>query len=102
MDDDFADEELPPVDEATPEELLPEARDDAPEEIPDEPHLFAYRRTAQKIRESFPATPGVYLMKDSQGRVIYIGKATSLRSRAGSYFLAAARREFRTSWVTEI
>lgn len=94
------DENVP--DEPTPEELLPEALDDAPEEIPDDPHLFAYRRAAQKVRETFPATPGVYLMKDSQGRVIYIGKATNLRSRAGSYFLAAARHEYRTSWVTEI
>jgi excinuclease ABC subunit C len=101
-DDDLSlDEETIP-DEVSAEELLPEARDDAPEDIPDEPHLFAYRRAAQKVRETFPATPGVYLMKDSQGRVIYIGKATSLRSRAGSYFLAAARQEHRTSWVTEI
>lgn len=33
-----------------------------------------------------PASPGVYLMKDADGVVIYIGKAASLRSRVRSYF----------------
>lgn len=35
---------------------------------------------------SFPTTPGVYLMKNSKGVVIYVGKAKSLRSRVSSYF----------------
>ena len=47
-------------------------------------------RAAEKVRTKFPDTPGVYLMKDTQGRVIYIGKAKNLRARAGSYFLKAA------------
>jgi len=46
---------------------------------------------------SFPHTPGVYLMKDAAGRVIYIGKAKNLRARAGSYFLKAAAEELRTA-----
>lgn len=33
-----------------------------------------------------PAEPGVYLMKDRQGSVIYVGKALSLRNRVRSYF----------------
>src|SRR5688572_4542717 len=63
---------------------------------------FAFRRAAAKVRE-FPRSPGVYLMKDSAGRVIYVGKAKILRSRAGSYFLKGALAERRTAdWVAEI
>jgi excinuclease ABC subunit C len=51
---------------------------------------------AEKVR-TFPTTPGVYLMKDDQGRVIYIGKAKNLRSRAGTYFTKAAIEEHRTA-----
>jgi len=34
----------------------------------------------------FPALPGVYLMRDVQGRVIYVGKAKELRGRVRNYF----------------
>ncbi len=57
---------------------------------------FGFRRAAAKVRE-FPQGPGVYLMKDSAGRVIYIGKAKNLRSRAASYFLKAAAEDRRTA-----
>ena len=49
-------------------------------------------RGAEVIRRALalmPQEPGVYLMKDSRGRVIYVGKAKRLRSRVASY----ARRE---------
>jgi excinuclease ABC subunit C len=36
--------------------------------------------------ENLPSTPGVYLMKDVSGKIIYIGKAKSLRNRVRSYF----------------
>jgi len=36
--------------------------------------------------EALPAAPGCYLMKDRQGEVVYVGKASSLRSRVRSYF----------------
>ena len=39
---------------------------------------------------AFPKTPGVYLMKDREGRVLYVGKAKDLRARAGSYFQPSA------------
>lgn len=55
-----------------------------------------FRHAAAKVRE-FPSRPGVYLMKDAAGRVIYVGKAKSLRARAGSYFLKAAADERRTA-----
>jgi excinuclease ABC subunit C len=38
------------------------------------------------ILDRMPVEPGVYLMKDKKGKVIYIGKARSLRSRVRSYF----------------
>lgn len=50
-----------------------------------------------KVRRHFPTTPGVYLMKDDKGRVIYIGKAVNLRNRAGSYFTRAAEFDHRTA-----
>lgn len=40
---------------------------------------------AEKVR-SFPQTPGVYLMKDEAGRVIYIGKAKNLRAGQEAIF----------------
>ena len=40
---------------------------------------------AEKIR-SLPASAGVYLYKNAEGEVIYVGKANNLRSRVSSYF----------------
>jgi len=43
----------------------------------------------EKLREKaqeLPLLPGVYLMKDETGSVIYVGKAARLRNRVGSYF----------------
>lgn len=39
--------------------------------------------------KSLPRSPGVYLMKDSASKVIYVGKAKSLRDRVMSYFSGA-------------
>ena len=38
-------------------------------------------------------TPGVYLMKDKSGKIIYIGKAKSLKSRVSSYFTGTAAHQ---------
>ena len=53
-------------------------------------------KAAEKVR-SFPQKPGIYLMKDAAGRVLYVGKAKNLRARAGSYFLKAAAEDQRTA-----
>ncbi len=57
---------------------------------------------SEKVR-TFPAAPGVYLMKDAQGRVIYVGKAKNLRVRAGSYFQRASESDKRIAdWIGEV
>ncbi len=59
-------------------------------------------RAAEKSKD-FPHAPGVYLMKNGEGRVIYIGKAKNLRKRVASYFTQAAAEDRRTMHlVTEI
>ena len=56
----------------------------------------------EKVKQ-FPTTPGLYLMKDAQGRVIYIGKAKNLRARAGSYFHKGAGEDRRIcAWIDEV
>jgi excinuclease ABC subunit C len=57
---------------------------------------------ASKVK-TFPQSPGVYLMKDAAGRVVYVGKAKNLRNRAGSYFLKTAADDLRiASWIGEV
>src|SRR5688572_15577484 len=72
-----------------------------PAEEPLPEHEFGYRRAAAKVRE-FPQKPGVYLMKDVAGLVIYVGKAKNLRNRAGAYFQKGADEDPRLYWIKEI
>jgi excinuclease ABC subunit C len=44
----------------------------------------------KKKLKLLPKSPGVYEFRDKQGEILYIGKATSLRDRVGSYFLKNA------------
>ncbi len=53
--------------------------------------------------KALPMSPGVYLMKDVNGEVIYVGKAAALRSRVRSYFQSAEGLHQRTrALVSEI
>jgi excinuclease ABC subunit C len=49
----------------------------------------------EKIR-ALPTQPGVYLYKNAEGEVIYVGKAKNLRSRVRSYLLEAAQANAKT------
>jgi excinuclease ABC subunit C len=54
--------------------------------------------TAAILKEKrIPEQPGVYLMKDSTGVIIYIGKAKNLRKRISSYF---SRHDPKLGWKT--
>jgi excinuclease ABC subunit C len=49
----------------------------------------------EKIR-ALPTQPGVYLYKNAEGEVIYVGKAKNLRSRVRSYLLEASQANAKT------
>jgi excinuclease ABC subunit C len=48
--------------------------------------------TLEERLTTVPAGPGVYLLKDAQGKVIYVGKAVSLRARVRSYLRGGDER----------
>lgn len=51
--------------------------------------------------KALPTQPGVYIMKDAAGHVIYVGKATSLRNRVRSYFGSPSGLEPKTRRLVE-
>ncbi|MGH9142248.1 MAG: nucleotide excision repair endonuclease, partial [Vicinamibacterales bacterium] len=52
-----------------------------------------WRRTGERICRRAPPTPGVYVLKDADGRALYVGKAVHLRRRLRAHF---AERRWRT------
>jgi excinuclease ABC subunit C len=55
------------------------------------------------VLRRLPTGPGVYLMKNAEGRVLYVGKADALRSRVRSYFGQRGPEDVRISrMVTEV
>lgn len=57
-------------------------------------------KLAEKAKQ-LPKAPGVYLMKDDKGRVIYVGKSASLRDRVASYFQAGTKLEHKKAGLLE-
>lgn len=51
-------------------------------------------KALQEKIASMPTGPGVYIMKDHAGEVIYVGKAVNVRDRVRSYFSGADQRDF--------
>ena len=58
--------------------------------------------TLDEKLKNLPDAPGVYLMKDVKGHVIYIGKAVSLRNRVRSYFQKSVKGEKTEIMVKQI
>src|SRR5439155_1200185 len=58
-------------------------------------------KLAEKAK-CLPKAPGVYLMKDDKGRVIYVGKSASLRDRVCSYFQPATKLEFKKAPLRDV
>lgn len=55
---------------------------------------------AAKLR-LLPKTPGVYLMKDKEGTIIYVGKAVALKNRVSQYFTSAGQKLSKTRALVE-
>ena len=55
--------------------------------------MTTFSKQIQEKLKKLPDQPGVYLMRDRRGKVIYIGKAASLRSRVRHYFQSATLRK---------
>src|SRR5262249_51653015 len=50
------------------------------------PQMALAQETIRRRLHAVPDTPGVYLLRDDSGQVIYVGKALRLRDRLRSYF----------------
>ncbi len=66
--------------------------DDPPFDVPQlrDAEMAPAERTLAEILERLPTQPGVYLMKDRRGKIIYVGKAANLRNRVRQYFQPAS------------
>ncbi|MEI5992964.1 GIY-YIG nuclease family protein [Candidatus Enterococcus mansonii] len=54
------------------------------------------KTTLKEKAKKLPTTPGVYLMKDKQGSILYIGKAKKLNERVLSYFIKNKQHSSKT------
>ena len=64
------------------------------------PQAAPEKKFAAQLK-ALPAKPGVYIFKNASGRIIYVGKAASLRSRVRSYFGSTHAFESKTRRLVE-
>ncbi|HIJ87585.1 MAG TPA: excinuclease ABC subunit UvrC [Desulfuromonadales bacterium] len=55
--------------------------------------------TLENKVQQFPSSPGVYLMRDASGEIIYVGKARNLRQRVRSYFKQAGDARYQIKFL---
>ena len=58
------------------------------------------QRRKRHLAEQLPHAPGVYLFRDEQGRVLYVGTSKDLRTRVRTYFTASETRSRMGEMVT--
>ncbi len=80
---------MPCGEENAPHDVQPACNEELAEILPEATLAGRIDTLLTKIR-SLPKGPGIYLFKDAQGRVLYIGKGKDLRSRVSSYFQSSA------------
>ena len=72
-----------------------------PEEINDETAIKERVKTLKKKALSLPPKSGVYLMKNSKNKIIYVGKAKYLVNRVSQYFIFYPHRDYKTNKLIE-
>ena len=73
----------------------------AEQHAPREEVDFAGRQFDRGFLDTLPDRPGVYVMRDAAGAVVYVGKAQNLRERVGSYFRPRTQRDEKTARILE-
>ena len=69
------------------------------------PQILFDGETLIKLREkanALPLTPGVYLMKDKNGHIIYVGKSKALKNRVSSYFQDVGSHNYKTQKMVSL
>jgi DNA polymerase-3 subunit epsilon len=64
------------------------------DDLLDLPKMAGHAQAAKlRLTTALPRSPGVYLFRDRNGHVLYVGKASNLRARVRSYFSSDTRRK---------